>query len=114
MNKIDVVSKVAPTFAKQGWSFERLRLGNTRWAAASKQFDSAGGARTAIVYLQTQEDGLYLHGTYESAGEDVLAGHLRLLAPQQVSALDAILPAYLEETERRIEASWGRRMLRAS
>lgn len=113
MDKIDV-SKVAPIFAKQGWSVERLRLGNTRWAAASKQFDSAGGARTAIVYLQTQEDGLYLHGTYESAGEDVLAGHLRLLAPQQVSALDAILPAYLEETERRIEASWGRRMLRAS
>ena len=115
MDKQINVSKVAQIFAKEGWSFERLRLGETRWASATKQFDSAGGARTAILYLQkTQEGGLYLHGTYVSAGEDVLAGHLRLLSPKQVSAFDAILSAYLQDAERRINQSWGRRTLRAA
>jgi len=105
---------IAHSFEQEAWEFSRLRLGNVRWLTASKQFESAGGARTAVLYMRrTEEGGLCVSGTYESAGEDVLAGHLLVLSAEKAGEVTSLLPAYLQEVTRRIENSWGRRVLRA-
>src|SRR5690606_17600967 len=79
-------STIESLVVQEGWSFDRLRLGQVSWATASKRFESAGGARTAVLYLRpTAEGALSVHGTYESAGEDVLAGHLRLISVKEAN-----------------------------
>lgn len=106
-------STIESLVVQEGWSFDRLRLGQVSWATASKRFESAGGARTAVLYLRpTAEGALSVHGTYESAGEDVLAGHLRLISVKEANKVVPILAGYLQEATRRIENSWGRRVLR--
>lgn len=108
-------SSLEELFQQQGWSFSRLRLGETRWMSANKQFDSAGGARPGIIYLRAIEaGGMSIRGTYESAGEDVLAAHIQLVPADQLGKITAIAQQYLEEAHRLIENSWGRRVLRAA
>ena len=107
------ISEVAPIFAHAGWRLEHVKLGQTSWAAATRVFPSAGGARTAVVYLEpTGNGGIRLHGTYVSAGEDVLAAHSDMLQAEEISGLPERLSSYLEEATHRIEQSWGRRILR--
>ena len=107
------ISEVAPIFMQAGWRLEHEKLGKTSWAAATKVFQSAGGARTAVLYLEpTGKGGLRLHGTYVSAGEDVLATHSETIQAKDLSSLPERLSSYLEEATRRIEKSWGRRILR--
>lgn len=107
------ISEAARILAQADWRLENEKLGPTNWAAATKVFQSAGGARTGVLYLEpTGEGGLRLRGTYVSAGEDVLATHSDTLRAEELSSLPERLSSYLEEATRRIEQSWGRRILR--
>lgn len=110
---MELVSKIHQVFMNAGWDFSRVRLGKIRWMTASKRFESAGGGRTAVLYLrQTEDGGIYVHGTYESAGEDVLSGLVRFVPAERLNRLVAILKTYLEDATRRIDNSWGRRVRR--
>lgn len=72
-----IQSQFVQALVARGWYPDRVRVD-----VASKDYDTAAGGRTAVVYCRQNSDGDHvLTGAYESEGRNALATNWALFRP---------------------------------
>lgn len=106
--KHDEISTIIQTRLRaQGWTPSNA-------AIATKDYDTAAGGRTAIVFLSPGDGFNYvLQGDYQSQGRNILEPRAQLI-PVDVTpdALEKIIETFILDTGKAIEESYAVRLLR--
>lgn len=63
------LKKMIEILQSQGWTVDNLKLGNTAWTSATKEFQTTVGLKTAIIYIDKNNN---ITAEYNSEGRNIL------------------------------------------
>jgi hypothetical protein len=107
---VKVEQIVTPSFifhhlTGKGWKGERLALGETHWESFTKEYETATGPKTAIIYNHDRK----LTADYQSEGRNVLEGCF-VLNVELKACTTKDVDQFLRIVEKRIDDSYARRL----